>query len=78
MGSQFHVRLRKEQKKRRFLAPFFRKFVKTNTDAGGRQEQTKSNMEKVFQLVRHFHFLDIPQKRTPDVWAKSSNFLAVV
>ena len=50
----------------------------TNTDTVGRQEQTKSNMEKVFQLVRRFHFLDIPQKRTPDVWAKSSNFLAVV
>ena len=50
----------------------------TNTDAVGRQEQAKSNIEKVFQLFRYFHFLDIPQKRTPDVWAKSSNFLAMV
>ena len=42
------------------------------------KNKQSSNMEKVFQLIRRFHFLDIPQKRTPDVWAKSSNFLAVV
>ena len=30
------------------------------------------------ELVRHFHFLDIPEKRHSDVRAKGSNFLPMV
>ena len=37
-----------------------------------------SKKEKVVILVRHFHFLDVPQKRALDVRAKGSNFLPVV